>query len=371
MTEPLLLDSLEIKNFRAFHHLQIERLGRVNLITGKNNVGKTSLLEALWLYSNVGHPRVVWQILERRDEGAMPNRENSVPPEEIFLWAKRLFCNADESYDSPEPVQIGLVNSANRALCLSLNWLSRGSNQLKQTAKLLNHPYEAVVSALKIEIGEHREVVPLDSAGNIYLSLEKEKTACFYISADGVRMIEIGQLWDHIALTSMEDDVLKALQIIAPSLERINLIRNPFNKGRESNGLDERARISMVRMKGVNKPVALRRLGEGMNRLFGIALALVNATNGLLLIDEIESGLHYSVLPDVWRLVFETARRLNVQVFATTHSWDCIEAFQQAASESEEEGELIRLVNRNGEVIAKTFDEKDLEVATRQAIELR
>ena len=41
----LLLDSLEIQNFRGFHHLQIEKLGRANWIVGENNIGKSSLLE--------------------------------------------------------------------------------------------------------------------------------------------------------------------------------------------------------------------------------------------------------------------------------------------------------------------------------------
>src|SRR5262249_57748030 len=111
---------------------------------------------------------------------------------------------------------------------------------------------------------------------------------------------------------------------------------------------------------------------EGMDRLLGIALALVNAKDGILLIDEIESGLHYSVQPDVWRLVFATVQRLNVQVFATTHSWDCIAAFQQAAEENkDEEGLLIRLENKKGKIVATEFDERRLGIATREEIEVR
>ena len=65
-----------------------------------------------------------------------------------------------------------------------------------------------------------------------------------------------------------------------------------------------------------------------MIRIFGIALALENAKDGLLLIDEVENGLHYSVQPDVWRFLFQAATKLNVQVFATTHSYDCIKSFE-------------------------------------------
>lgn len=109
-----------------------------------------------------------------------------------------------------------------------------------------------------------------------------------------------------------------------------------------------------------------------MQRMFGIALALVNSRNGILLVDEIENGLHYSAQPDVWRLIFRLASRLNVQVFATTHSWDCIEAFQKAAQEdTQNAGLLIRLENKKGKIIATLFDEQELGIATREQIEVR
>ena len=109
-----------------------------------------------------------------------------------------------------------------------------------------------------------------------------------------------------------------------------------------------------------------------MNRMLGIALALVNAKDGMLLIDEVDTGLHYSVLPDLWKLIFEVAHRLNVQVFATSHSWDCIQAFQQAAdANKDEEGMLIRLENRKDSIRAVTFDEEELAVVAREQIEVR
>lgn len=108
-----------------------------------------------------------------------------------------------------------------------------------------------------------------------------------------------------------------------------------------------------------------------MQRMLGIALALVNAENGILLIDEIENGLHYSVQTDIWRLIFQIAQRLNVQVFATSHSWDCITSFQQAAQEDKQEGVLVRLENKKGEVVATVFNENKLAIATREQIEIR
>ena len=92
------------------------------------------------------------------------------------------------------------------------------------------------------------------------------------------------------------------------------------------------------------------------------------------MIDEFESGLHHGVQLELWRITFKLAKKLNIQVFATTHSWDCVEAFQEAAAEDQNEGAmLIRLQQkRSGEGIeAVLYDEELLAKATRQQVEVR
>ena len=113
-------------------------------------------------------------------------------------------------------------------------------------------------------------------------------------------------------------------------------------------------------------PVPLCSFGDGVNRLFGIALALVTAKDGLLLIDEVENGLHHSVQYEVWKMIFALAQKLNVQVLATSHSWDTIEAFQKAASETPEDGVLVRLLRKREDIIATVFGEEDLRIVTRE-----
>ena len=89
-------------------------------------------------------------------------------------------------------------------------------------------------------------------------------------------------------------------------------------------------RRAIVQAEGHPQPVAPSlTFGDGMNRLFGIALSLANAEGGLLLVDEFENGLHYSVQLDVWRMIFGLSQKLNIQVFATTHSTDTVKAFQK------------------------------------------
>jgi uncharacterized protein YjeT (DUF2065 family) len=191
------------------------------------------------------------------------------------------------------------------------------------------------------------------------------KPRCLFVSSDGLSDAETAGLWDDVALGDSEREVIEALNILAPPrIERLNFIADPLSRG-------DAERIAQARLSDANERVPLRSLGDGMNRILGLAVALVNVKEGMLLIDEVENGLHYSVQPDVWKLVFRTARDLNVQVFATTHSWDCIAAFQKAADQIDNEGLLIRLSEKEGQIIPTLFDERRLSIATEEEIEVR
>jgi len=107
-----------------------------------------------------------------------------------------------------------------------------------------------------------------------------------------------------------------------------------------------------------------------MQRILGFALALVNAKDGLLLIDEVENSFPSTVQVDVWRLIFRLARHLPVQVFATSCSWDCIQAFQKAVQEIGD-GLILRLEQKKGMVSPTVFDARKLESVTREQIEVR
>ena len=173
---------------------------------------------------------------------------------------------------------------------------------------------------------------------------------------------ELSSLWDRITLTPMETDVVEGLRIIDPRISAVNMVGG---EGRS------RERVAKVRINNDLLPIPLRSFGDGMNRLFAIILALVNARGGLLLIDEFENGLHYTVQLDAWRMVFQLAQKLDVQVFATSHSMDTIEAFQKAAYESPEEGIYLRLSRWRDGIINLAWGEEELTTAVRHRIEMR
>ncbi|WP_428115610.1 AAA family ATPase [Candidatus Poriferisodalis sp.] len=120
--------------------------------------------------------------------------------------------------------------------------------------------------------------------------------------------------------------------------------------------------------------VPLRSLGDGAVRMFAVGVALANAANGFLLIDEAENGIHHTLQQDYWKLIFRAAREHNVQVLATTHRWDCVAGFARAAcNDQESEGVALRLEpdDDDGGVRAIEYTERMLKVAADRGIEVR
>jgi len=368
--------ALSIERFRAFRHLKIEGLGRVNLITGRNNTGKSSVLEALRILASDASPSVIYDILHFREEDPRETEDPTRPADVASLFAlSSLFHGFPEFSAELEPMVIA-ANGSQRSMRLSMGvgWFSEerttdGSRrQVLQQQNLFGEG--EVLPALVVEASGVQRLLPLDSLSRYYrrrlptsVFQNEPRMPCEFVSPyGGAQTATLGPLWDKIALSDREEDVVKALRIIDPGISAVSMVGGEGTR---------QPRTAIVRSKGMPRPVNLRSFGDGLNRLFGIVLSLVNAKDGLLLIDEFENGMHYSVQLDVWRAVFQLARHLDVQVVATSHSWDAVEAFQKAASEDPDEGVLIRLSRKGEDIIPTLFREDELAVATRDRIEVR
>jgi hypothetical protein len=361
----LILNSLEVRNFRTFRDLKIEHLGRVNLLVGKNNVGKTSLLETIRLYaSRASTPAFIWEIMSARYEARQP----FVNVRDMLAALKYLFYGREDIKPGLQPIQIGPINSPPETLSIAIDWSITETHDGTLHSRPLepgeDYTADNLAPRFTIQAAGATLSYPIDpSLPQGILRLNSNEIPCVFTSANGLSGQRLTELWDSIALTKLEADVLTALRLIAPGVADLNFVSTPLS-GRE--------RIPVVRIVDNDEPLPLYSLGDGMLRALGISLALVNVKDGILLIDEFENGLYYSVQPDVWQFIFRVARRLNVQVFATTHSWDCIEAFQKAASaEKQTEGLLIRLESKKGDIAPTLFNERQLEIATREQIEVR
>lgn len=371
------ISTLTIERFRSLQQLKLENLGRVNLITGRNNTGKSSILEALRILASEASPSILSSILRFREEDlAEPDEGSRTMEQEGFGQFAALFRGFPPVSEVRDPIIIS-GNGGERPLHLtvSLGLFSEERDQegarklVPQQTQLF--PSEELIPALVIESASGRRFITPDYfrrfgiRGRLMRSdlMEEPRIPCVFVSPyGGERTATLGALWDKIALSDSEKDVVQALRIIVGDVEAVSMV------GGEG---PRQMRTAIVRSGGFKRPIPLRSFGDGLNRLFGIVLSLVNAKDGLLLIDEFENGMHHTVQLDVWRAIFRLARQLNIQVFATSHSWDAVDAFQKAAAEDPSEGLLVRLSKKGDSVIPTLFREDELAVATREHIEVR
>ena len=177
-------------------------------------------------------------------------------------------------------------------------------------------------------------------------------------------------LFDKVALSPLEPVLIEALRIIDPHITALNFL-NDESRPRMSFQREADNRVPFVILDNSQKKYRLSTMGDGINRILTIILSMVNCRNGILLVDEFENGLHYSVQTALWELICSLAKDLNIQVFATTHSQDCIKSFLKATRDNSD-SRLIRIEKRDAGEVAVIYDETDeLEYIFNNDVETR
>lgn len=359
-----MLRDLTVQNYRCFENFHIDGLERVNLFVGNNNSGKTSLLEAIYLLAaNNKHDSLIKILINRGEiilqhsigENLVTKDREVIPQFHHIESIKHIFYNYE-------------LKAEHKVNILGTEYENR-SNYHKPTISIFSLPRRnnlSLIISSKDYSGQdtRTEFSILPQEKNLlvsYVSSLNYQDNNIFLSKSKTDSQQMQVFWDDIYLTTKEDKVVESLRIIEPKIERIGFYNNQI--------------YSNVRFKvqGYDHPIPLSSMGEGMYCILTLVMSLVTAENGVLLVDEIETGLHYEAQIDMWRLILETAKELNVQVFATTHSWDCIAAFQEALEEVEDQsiGKLFRLDSKYGKLRAVEYNAEDLEIAVRHSIEVR
>ena len=379
------LPSLSISGFRGIDELTIERLGRVTLLAGKNSVGKTTVLDAVRVYAARGHTRVLDELLESRQELAIAisedvNRRNRFLPDFVALFHGRSVSSSSCISIGPKSTsdQLQIVeNSLNEeqvsriAEHLSI-YVTRGYSQafkvVFQDVELLLPwllPVQGSAAARTVE--RYSEGAYLYSWNLMMGFAWPPPIGCQSLGSGLLADEDIMRYWSAVALTDDEERAMDALRLIfGNDLERVALVRNDEPTGKEF------VQRVVAKLRGQSRPVPLQSLGDGALHLAGVVLALANSRDGFLLIDEAENGIHHSVQRDLWHMVLKAAEANNVQVIATTHSFDCVRGFAQAMAECEGiEGALVRLERQDGHLRAVEYSERNLKAAAKSHIEVR
>ena len=348
--QPLHLPSLVIKNFRGIDELTIPRLGRVTLLAGKNGVGKTTVLDAVRIYAARGRYGDLSDVLQSHEEFYVTKDEEGdevlAPDWSSLFYGRRISSDAKITIGPPD-IDQQLTIEADMDDGAHLRSAFQGEHEEIP----IGYPWDTVRKRV------WRGMIPEFPIGIVCESLGPS------LPGD----VDLARLWDKVALTDDEARAVEALNLaLDVMVERIAVIGSAG-----LSGLVYGRRV-FAKVSGIVSPVPLRSLGDGATRLFGVGLALANGRGGLLVIDEAENGIHHTVQAKFWKMVLQTAQRNNVQVLATTHSWDCVKGFAQAANELEdEEGLLVRIERVPAGLRAVEYSERNLQAAAKYGIEVR
>jgi len=368
-------NSLRIRNFRGFHDLVLDDLARINLFAGKNNTGKTALLEALLLLQGVSPEEVIAslrQVERQRRWVERPGTERirTWLPAEVEEEILLLFHQRDLEQVIEITSQVG--ESVRRSLKIALKkWSAKElrkelSDLFIYEDLLRRRPIDRVFLFDYQDGDRNYKIFYVIVSKKDSLIISDELPAFGASSYRGARDFfltpEIIGDYGNLEKTGETEIVLQLLKFVEPRIERLVTI------------YDDRRNEPMLygALRDTQYRVPLHVMGDGMIRLVDLAIRLGNARNGILLIDEFENGLHWSILPTVWEALGETARRLNVQVFATTHSYECIKSAHEAFSKSGlYDFRFYRLEYVAGEIQAIAYDRETLGIALEEEWEVR
>jgi len=366
-----MLESVQIRGFRAFGRLRIEDLGRVNLFVGRNNSGKTTILEAVEILVSGDKLAAVVGCAMRRGEVLVQKEPEKREREEIDI--SHVFHG--HSLEAGSNFEISGEKSG---VILGATCEIRPSEESRHIEKELfttSYDLRPVLAVLIRDIQQEEPlVVPLSVSGGIPRETLRRQTfrpsgesnpvTCIRTEAlDGLQMYE---LWDSIALREEESNVIETLRILEPRIDRIAFLSQRLYRYYASAG------GIYVKLNGFEDRIPLGSLGDGIRHLLAISLGLSRSKHGFVIIDEIDTGLHYSVMDDMWRALIKTAKRLNVQVFATTHSQDCVRSLAWVHRTDPDlcnELRLHRVDAQRESTVAYTPEE--ISVAAEQRVELR
>ncbi|GHU58104.1 hypothetical protein FACS189444_1270 [Spirochaetia bacterium] len=389
-----MLDSLKVKNFKALKDFEISKLGRFNLIVGKNNSGKSTVLESLRILAAQGNPSLINDIVIKHDDQLFTQIRHDVVKDDgntvkVYegLFSDRIFP-ADGS-----PIFIGRIDKKKfveirQVFFEDITTETKdpdGNVSISKTRKVYNsnlvenNNLEPAIQVMSNQYMDKPLYLDNDSIDpplrrrQVSLPDYVEMTPVSFIPTQFLSMDLLAELWDKTILTDYYINIKEFLKLISEDLEDIAFVKIK-NSTRYTRDIE---RTGITKLKHHSQPIPLNSMGDGVMRILQLVLGIFPAAGGILLIDEFENGLHFSIQEHLWESIFRLANELNIQVFATTHSWDCIEAFTHAAHLYSTKNDVVLskiaygIGENKNKIISTIYEKDDLLNLTQADVELR
>ena len=357
-----MIKSLNIQNYKLFNNLPIENIPQILLIGGRNNCGKTSFLEAVFLSLDCGNPGMFTRHLIWRNLG--------------IVSMDLLFRSSFYNYNLNEPIKLEYtINSSKKKLeyrflptVPNVIPIHNGNIEIKKNPNHNLNGVEILYGNKKALLKQTQTLTQKLNELNLTLDLTQREElinynekiiGVFIASTNSGSPQENAKRYGELDKTNNTDWLLRALQIVEPKLRSLSVIpigNTPIIFGDT----------------GMGRKIPISLMGQGMERLTSILLAISHAKNGVALVDELENGFHHSVLTSVWEVITTHAKNNNTQVMATTHSMELISGAIEGIPENlRNDFKYIRIDRRENEFKIKNYNFESLSIALESEIEIR
>ena len=346
------LTRFEAKHYRGIGGLCLEHLSQANLVTGVNGIGKTALLEAMWLFTGRYNPVLLWNANVQRSTVPVLDPVVKLAGGKLELHgvenevSHRLECSFERVAEITRPVAIANAPELNLAqLPVAGRIVTRLDGEpVSGNVRGLQHTPWGTVA--------HENPEPPMTRPNCVI-----EGTTFPIDATG----EFLQRYSRMVRENHKKKLTDAINLMLPKVADVEILADETGA----------PYLSAATSDGVQRP--LHHLGGGVIRLSRLLLSFFSSRDGLLLADEMENGIHYSALEEVWSSARRWMREWSVQLVATTHSAECIEAAMAVFADAPEDLAIHHLFmnEETGRVEAATFTGEALKGARDLGLEVR
>ncbi|MCM1066205.1 MAG: AAA family ATPase [Muribaculaceae bacterium] len=344
-----MFESIDIHGYRGIANTRIEDFERVNLFFGKNNCGKSTLLEAIFMLTGQSNPTLPVAINSTR--GQMGVSEQSLE----LLFHRPGNCR-----------EFTIEASGRENRRLKVRMVRQLSTQI-EISKIAGAPNSAPDFAYGLELeysrgndeAAYKSSLLIDADNNGHRNISPDYTETIvsrFVSSRLPSQIE-SELYAEIIKNKEEEEIYEIMRIVEPRLLDIQLVGKDFYVN-----LGDECRLPVYVM------------GDGFMKVLELILAIYYSSNGIVVVDEADTGIHFSIMPKLWEAIFTTCRKRSVQLFASTHSLDFIQALVKACHNKTCSSEVAayKLIRKPADAIAAVrYSGQQLAYSVTQEIEMR
>jgi len=348
-----MIKSFDIKNFRCFKELSLTDLPAINIVVGDNGSGKTALLEAL-LLTAYAHPQAAQFIRVARKRTLPQAQVNWSRDFFQSLWVDLFF-----SFDHSNAVQARFTDSLGDEYRVRLYYPQTTISPALSVADAIP-PLECT------RFGPNDKSITaqlrIDDKGNPVWDGSLEWHPAVYLLPSTTQFLpnDMVEMFGRVSKQNLKDDFLEAIKADFEEILDIEILPD---------GSDY-ALFATIRAPEKTK-IPLAVVSAGAARYVNTLLAVILHDNGLVLVDEIENGIYWGKMPNIWKRLRELCVERGVQLFATTHSDECLEAAASVAEQYPDDFSIIRTVKTDKGAEVRQFGGKPFAEAIEGNIEIR